>query len=137
MFSTLWCLVLPWVLVGLWLLLCRSSWNFLSQFFCLRNWNWEKIIFLAGGFLFLEGGTLTPFFFCTTLLVWVKLGYTPEFQLPRSSGSALKVRGMKEIKKERRRRRKNNTKFSGHYALAHTTFATTSDMVVVFLYRLY
>ena len=45
------------------------------------------------------GGFPYPIFFCANLLVRVKLGYSPEFQLPRSFVSALKVRGRKERKK--------------------------------------
>ena len=40
------------------------------------------------------------------LLVRVKLGYPPEFQLPRQTPSGRKVC---------EERRKNNAKFSGHY----------------------
>ena len=35
--------------------------------------------FFWGGGFFFGGGALTPFFFCTNLLVRVKLGYTPNF----------------------------------------------------------
>ena len=79
---------------------------FLNFFLFLRNWNWEKIIFWNNFF----GGGI---FFGENLIVRVKLGQTPEFQLPRQPPSGRKVRGRKE--KERRRRRKNKAKFSGHY----------------------
>ena len=42
---------------------------------------------------FFGGGVPDPIFFCTNLLVRVKLGYTLEFHGPRSSGGALKVPG--------------------------------------------
>ena len=67
-----------------------------------------------GGIFFWGGGPLTPFFFCENLLVRVKLGNPPEYQLPRQTPFGRKVCGSKERKKEERKR-KNNAKFSGHY----------------------
>ena len=52
-------------------------------------------------------GVLTPFFFGTNLLVWVKLGYPPNFNFP-----FWKKITWKEKEEERK---KNNAKLSGHY----------------------
>ena len=62
------------------------------------------------------GGSLTPFFFGTNLLVWVKLGYPLNFKfLGKPLLGEKYVEGKKKERKKKERRRKNNAKFSGHY----------------------
>ena len=51
--------------------------------------------------------------FCSNLLVWVKLGYPPNFNF---LGKPL----LYVEEKEERRRRRNNAKFSGHYVCPRT-----------------
>ena len=62
-------------------------------------------LFGAGDFF--GGGSLTPFLFCTNLLVRVKLGYPPNLNF---LGKPLLGEKYMEGKKK-----KNNAKFSGHY----------------------
>ena len=68
-------------------------------------------IFLGAGDFFWGGGVPYHTFFCTNLLVRVKLGYPPNFNF---LGKHLLGEKYEEGKKEKERRRKNNAKFSGH-----------------------
>ena len=58
------------------------------------------------------GGSLTPFFFGTNLLVRVKLGYPPNFNFLDKP-----LLGEKYLEG---RRKKNNAKFIGHYVHQRT-----------------
>ena len=52
---------------------------------------------------FLPEGVYLRFLIFALLSIWGDLPSPPKFQLPGSSGSALKVRGRKERKKERKK----------------------------------